>query len=357
MIPKIIGNSRGIALLVTLGVITVLIVTTLEMNRHTRSALFSAATTRDRMTLSQMASSGIHAAKAILIMDKNNSNSDSLQEDWADPEKISEILADLPFDDGQITLTISDELGKIQINSLVQFPEGHEFNPTQRMLWDQFLNLLITQNELFKDIEPETIINSVKDWLDSKDDDAITGLNGAESDYYQDLDPPYACRNGPFTHIDELALVKGISRELYQGTGEWLGVSSYLTIHGIIEKKAHSFTFDGKININTAQLPVLAAILPLGSEDLAQAIYDYRQETSDSVYIHDLSSATWHKQVPGLSNIDIDPGLITTSSDVFQIESGAMLHEMKMTITAIVKRERDKKTGKWVCKVLRWMTE
>ncbi len=357
MIPKIIGNSRGIALLVTLGVITVLIVTTLEMNRHTRSALFSAATTRDRMTLSQMASSGIHAAKAILIMDKNNSNSDSLQEDWADPEKISEILADLPFDDGQITLTISDELGKIQINSLVQFPEGHEFNPTQRMLWDQFLNLLITQNELFKDIEPETIINSVKDWLDSKDDDAITGLNGAESDYYQDLDPPYACRNGPFTHIDELALVKGISRELYQGTGEWLGVSSYLTIHGIIEKKAHSFTFDGKININTAQLPVLAAILPLGSEDLAQAIYDYRQETSDSVYIHDLSSATWHKQIPGLSNIDIDPGLITTSSDVFQIESGAMLHEMKMTITAIVKRERDKKTGKWVCKVLRWMTE
>jgi general secretion pathway protein K len=357
VIPKIIGNSRGIALLVTLGVITVLIVTTLEMNRHTRSALFSAATTRDRMTLSQMASSGIHAAKAILIMDKNNSNSDSLQEDWADPEKISEILADLPFDDGQITLTISDELGKIQINSLVQFPEGHEFNPTQRMLWDQFLNLLITQNELFKDIEPETIINSVKDWLDSKDDDAITGLNGAESDYYQDLDPPYACRNGPFTHIDELALVKGISRELYQGTGEWLGVSSYLTIHGIIEKKAHSFTFDGKININTAQLPVLAAILPLGSEDLAQAIYDYRQETSDSVYIHDLSSATWHKQIPGLSNIDIDPGLITTSSDVFQIESGAMLHEMKMTITAIVKRERDKKTGKWVCKVLRWMTE
>jgi len=357
VIPKIIGNSRGIALLVTLGVITVLIVATLEMNRHTRSALFSAATTRDRMTLSQMASSGIHAAKAILIMDKNNSNSDSLQEDWADPEKISEILADLPFDDGQITLTISDELGKIQINSLVQFPEGHEFNPTQRMLWDQFLNLLITQNELFKDIEPETIINSVKDWLDSKDDDAITGLNGADSDYYQYLDPPYACRNGPFTHIDELALVKGISRELYQGTGEWLGVSSYLTIHGIIEKKAHSFTFDGKININTAQLPVLAAILPLGSEDLAQAIYDYRQETSDSVYIHDLSSATWHKQVPGLSNIDIDPGLITTSSDVFQIESGAMLHEMKMTITAIVKRERDKKTGKWVCKVLRWMTE
>jgi len=357
VISKIMGNNRGIALLVTLAVITVLIVATLEMNRHTRSALFSAATTRDRMTLSQMASSGIYAAKAILIMDKNNSNSDSLQEDWADPEKISEILVDLPFDDGQVTLKISDELGKIQINSLVKFPEGHKFNPSQRMLWDQFLNLLITQDELFKDLEPETIINSLKDWLDSKDDDAITGLSGAESDYYQDLDPPYACRNGPLTHIDELALIKGISRELYQGAGEWLGVSSYLTIHGIIEKEDHSFTYDGKININTAQLPILAAILPLGNEDLAQAIYDYRQETSDSVYIHDLSSATWYKQVPGLNNIDIDPDFITTLSDVFQIESSAILHEMKMTITAVVKRERDKKTGKWACKVLRWMTE
>lgn len=357
MIFKVTANHRGIALLVTLTVITVLIVATLEMNRKTRSVLFSAATTRDRMTLSQMASSGIHAAKAILIIDKNNSSSDSLQEDWADPEKINEILQDVSFDDGHITLTISDELGKIQINSLVQFPEGHEFNPVQRMLWDQFLNLLITQDELFKDIEPEAIINSVKDWLDSGDDDAITGLSGAESDYYQDLDPSYACKNGPFTHIDELALVKGVSRELYQGAGELLGISSYLTVHGIIKKEDHSFTYDGKININTAQLPVLSAILPLGNEDLAQAIYDYRQETSDSVYIHDLSSATWYKQVPGLSNIDIDPGLVTTSSDVFQIESTAILHEMKITITAIVKRERDKKTGKWVCKVLRWMTE
>ena len=357
MISKIIGNNRGIALLVTLTVITVLIVATLEMNRKTRSALFSAAATRDRITLSQMASSGIHAAKAILITDKNNSNSDSLQEDWANPEKINEILQDLIFDDGQVTLKISDERGKIQINSLVEFPEGREFNPTQRMLWDRFLNLLTIQDEVFKDIEPETILNSVKDWLDSGDDEAITGLSGAESDYYQDFDPPYNCRNDPFTHIDELVLVKGISRELFQGAGGLPGVSSYLTVHGITENDSKSFTFDGKININTAGLPILEAILPLGHEDLAQAIYDYRQETSDSVYVHDLSSNTWYKQVPGLSNIEIDADLITTSSDLFRIESIAILHEMKLKITAIVERERDKKTGKWVCKVLRWMTE
>ena len=357
MTLKVIGNHRGIALLVTLTVITVLIVATLEMNRKTRSALFSATATRDRITLSQMASSGIHAAKAILLIDKNHSDADSVQEDWADPEKIKEILQDLAFEDGHITLTIRDELGKIQINSLVQFPEGHEFNPTQMVLWGQFLNLLVTHDERFKEIEPETIINSVKDWLDSGDDDAITGLSGAESDYYQDLDPPYTCKNGPFTHIDELAMVKGVSRELYQGAGELLGISSYLTVNGISEQEDHSFTYEGRININTAELPVLAAILPLGNEDLAQAVYDYRQETSDSVYVHDLTNKTWYKQVPGLNNIDINPDLITTSSDVFQVESSAILHEMKLTTTAIIKRERDKETGKWVCKVLRWETE
>lgn len=357
MTVKVFGNHRGIALLVTLSVITVLIVATLEMNRKTRSALFSAAATRDRITLYQMAASGIHAAKAILITDKNHSEADSLQEDWANPEKIKEILEDFAFDDGHITLTIRDELGKIQINSLVRFPEGHEFNPTQRMLWDQFLNLLVTYDESFKEIEPETIIDSVKDWLDSGDDDAVTGLNGAESDYYQDRDPPYACKNGPFTHIDELAMVKGISRELFQGAGDMLGLSSYLTIQGLSEKEDHSFTYEGKININTAELPILAAILPLGNEDLAQAIFDYRQATSDGVYLYDLTSTTWYKQVPGLENIDINPDLITTLSDVFQIESTAVLPEMKMTIVAVVKRERDKETGKWGCRVLRWMTE
>jgi general secretion pathway protein K len=357
MIFKILGNRRGIALLVTLTVITVLIAATLEMNRKTRSALFSAATTRDRITLSQMAASGVHAAKAILIADKYRSDADSLQEDWANPEKINEVLDALAFDDGKITLTIKDELGKIQLNSLVQFPEGHEFNPIQRMLWERFLNLLVNHDELFKDIEPEVIINSIKDWLDSGDDDAVTGLSGAESDYYQDLDPPYTCKNGPFTHVDELLMVKGVSRELFAGTNELLGISNYLTVQGVSEKEDHAFTYEGKININTAELPVLAAILPVGNEDLAQVIYDYRQETSDSIYMHDLTSATWYKQVPGLDNIDIDPGLITVSSDVFRIESTAMLNEMKMTIVAVVKRERDKNTGKWICRVLRWLAE
>jgi len=357
MTIKFLKNNHGIALLVTLSIVSILVVASLEMNKKMRSAVFSAATTRDRMTLLNMASSGVNLAAAMLIKDKKDSSSDSLQEDWADSEKISEILDDIPFEDGSITFTINDELGKIQLNSLVQFPEGHSFNESQRVMWERFLSLLIYKNEAFEDMEPMTIIDSIKDWIDSGDDDAITGLNGAESDYYQDLDPPYPCKNGPFTHIGELVLVKGVTPEIFQGAGGEKGLSSTITVFGLTESSNHSFTYKGKININTADLPILVAMLPSGNEDLAQAIYEYRMETSESVYIHDLSSPTWYKNVPGVGDTKIDPNLITTSSDFFRIESTAKLKEMKIKITAVVKRENNTKTGQWACNVLRWQIE
>jgi len=58
-----------------------------------------------------------------------------------------------------------------------------------------------------------------------------------------------------------------------------------------------------------------------------------------------------------LSDVEIDPNIITTASDFFRIESLATLNEMKMKITAIVERENNKKTGKWECRVLSWETE
>ena len=351
----IIKNNRGIALLMTLTVITVLVTTALEFNRRARSAVFSTAATRDRVTLSQMAASGINVAMAILAKDKKESDTDSQQEDWANPEKIGEILQDIPFEEGSLALKISDELGRIQANALIRFPEGREAGNLQIDLWDRFLRLIISANEL-AEIEPVTIINSVKDWLDSGDDDAITGLTGAESDYYQDSDPPYSCRNGPFTYIDELLLVRGVTPELFYGAGAKPGMSGYMTVYGITGSNNKNFTCEGKININTAELPVLTSLLPPEDEDLAQLIYDYRLETSDGQYIHDLSSPMWYKNVPGCSGIEIDPKLITTLSDLFRIESSATLHEMKIGITAVVHREKEKKTGKWKCRILSWQT-
>ncbi|MCK5507354.1 MAG: general secretion pathway protein GspK [Desulfobacterales bacterium] len=346
----ILKNNHGIALLITLSIITVLIAVSLELSRNARSAVMTTATARDRMTLLHMSSSGINAAMAMLVKDKKESKTDSMQEDWADPEKIIEVLNDIPFEDGNISVIISDELSRIQVNALVKFPEGRELNDPQKLMWDRCLSYFASQDDLLEEIEPGTIINSVKDWLDSGDDDMITGLNGAESDYYQTLEPPYSCGNGPMAHLDELALIRGITSDLFYGHGKRPGISGYMTIYGITDSGA----YEGKVNINTAELPVLTALLSSGNEHLAQGIFDYRQEKIDLKYMHDLSSLTWYKEVSGCSDITIDSELITTSSDLFRIESAATLHKMKMTVIAVVQREKHGKTGKHICRILSW---
>ncbi len=69
--------------------------------------------------------------------------------------------------------------------------------------------------------------------------------------------------------------------------------------------------------------------------------------------MHDLSSLTWYKNVSGCSKIEIEE-IITTSSDLFRIKSTATLHEIKMTVTAVVQREKHGKTGKHICRILSW---
>ena len=347
------------ALLITLTIVTLLITGALELNRRVRAAVVSTAVMRDRLTLSQMAATGVHAAMAMLIKDKLETNNDSIQEDWADPEKIAEVLADFPYEHGKIGFSIQDELSKIQVNALVDFPKGRHFNESQKIMWDRFIRLLLSQNEEMTEDEAAGIVNSIKDWLDSGDDDATTGLTGAEAEYYQGLDPPYRPGNGPFTDIDELMLVKGITPELFQGAEARLpGAETFLTVLGMtqapqpVERK--QYTFEGKININTADLPVLMAMMPSENPEYAQAIYDYRNEKADGEFVNDLTSGTWYKNVPEIpGDFTIDPKLITTSSDFFRIQSTAELQETQMTLTVVVHREQGK-NGKWICRVLSW---
>ena len=347
-------NNRGMALLVTLSIIAILVVTTLELNRRIRSSVQFSATVKNRVTLNTMALSGVQAAMALLAKDKETSDIDSIQEDWANPEKLAEFMADIPFEEGSLKVVIVDELGKIQVNALVNFPEGRQFNETQREMWNHFLNLVISPLDRTEDTAPTPIINSLKDWLDSGDDDATTGLSGAESDYYQDLDPPYACKNGPLTHLGELTLIKGITPEFFEGVGGVPGIGEYMTVFGMTPAQDNRFTFKGAININTADLPVIAAMLPPENETLAQSIFEYRSAMTDDTYTNDLSSPTWYKDAPGCSELTIDANLVTTASDVFRVQAEAAFRDMKLLISAVVTRIKDKETGKWKGRLLSW---
>ncbi len=353
---KIFKNNRGIALLITLSVTTILVAAALEYNRRARFAVISTAVVRDHLTMSDMAASGVYAAMALLVKDRSESNFDSLQEDWANPEKIDEILQEISFEKGKLSVTITDELSKIQVNALVSFPNSRGFNQSQVMLWDRFLRYIGSEEQLQDDSNPVAIVNSVKDWLDSGDDDATTGLSGAESDYYQELDPPYAGRNGPIADLNELLLIKGITPELYYGKGETPGLSHYMTVYGMTLGAGTTFNWPGRININTADLPVLAALVGIENREMAQSLYDYRQEIVAGKDVHDFSSTKWYKNIPGFGDIAIDPNLISVSSDVFRIESEAAINNIKTSVTAVIQRVQRPQSGKWTCKILSWQT-
>jgi general secretion pathway protein K len=357
-VAKTIGNNRGIALLLVISVTTILIAAALEYNRRARFAVLSATVARDRLTLSQMTASGIHAAMALLAKDRAESNIDSLQEDWANPDKINELLSEIPFDDGTLSVTISDEMGRIQVNALVTFPDSRSFNESQRRLLERYFNSLRdASEEIPEDSQPTAIVNSLKDWLDSGDDGAITGLSGAESAYYQDLNPGYNSRNGPIADINDLLLIKGITSELFYGSTDTPGVSDALTVYGMTPGAGTSFTFTGKININTAGLPVLVSMLPSENADMALAFFEWRQEAATSQDAPDLSEPAWYKNTTGFSAMNLDTNLITTASDIFRITSAAKVNDFALTTTAVVQRLKSKKTGKWYCKILSYQTE
>jgi general secretion pathway protein K len=353
---KVLRNQRGIALLIALTVITVLVGLSLALNQKMNTAFDASVAGRHQTELTQMASSGIQLAMAMLVKDKLESQIDSVQEDWAVPDKVAEAMAEIVFDQGALSVTISDERSRIQVNALVSLP-GSEFNPSQFHLWDRLLGFMVEQYEPLQDLDYMILINSLKDWIDSGDDDAITGLSGAESSYYEDLDPPYECRNAPLDHLGDLARVKGFPPELFSGADGIAQISDYMTVYGMTPSENGSYSFDGKININTASAIVLAAILPDDYETFAQEIVDYRSETADETYVNDLTSVTWYKSVPGLEELELDAALITTVSDLFRITSRATLADAVQITEAVVQRETDEKTGKWRCKILYWQNK
>ena len=362
-------QQKGVALLITITVLFVIVALVSEVNRNVMASIERAHLGMERARLSEMATSAVHIGIALLMEDKRTTEEDSVHETWADQEAIKELLAGLSLGDGEITMTITDELGKIQVNALVSYPEGREFNPLQKSLWDSFLRLLNPPDESLDSLGMnEDILSCLKDFLDLGDDDAVTGINGAENDYYESLDPPYKAVNGPLRSLDELVLVKGITQEMVDRVEMGYKARDMLTVYGMTQpeqkvdkpakgEKKTLFTYPGKININTADLPVIMALMPDNKSDLensiaAQAIFDYRSKRTEDGFAFDLKG-TWYLTCPGCEDSGIRTDIITTSSDFYSIVCKAATKEAAFTVTAVVRR--DGNNGKYT--ILGWDTD
>lgn len=367
MMPPIrhMANENGTALLATLAVTAVLLISGLQLARLAADSVTTIEQDIRMFQAREMAMSGIHLAMMILADDAARTDTDSIQEGWADPEKLDQMAARLGFEEGQLSLVISDELGKLQVNALLsQFP-GHEINTDQQQLWERFLSLRISTDKSEDDRDPTAIINSLKDWLDSEDDDAITGLTGAESAYYAGLEFPYACANGPVNYLSELLNVKGITPDLFESDTDESGAAEsgepdpgdLVTVYGLSDTPPsdNAFSFSGLININTAGPEILGILLPEGLEDLAADLSDFRSETSEDgeTFVNALDKG-WYTGVIDLSDEEkasFDE-LVRYSSHYFRVDARVSLGDVQTGIRAFVQRYQQKTSNQWACRLV-----
>lgn len=179
-----------------------------------------------------------------------------------------------PYDSGNIPLgrgtyrvVVSDEASRISLN-------GASAEVLRRLLQ----NTGVGDARLL-----DTIVDAILDW---QDPDNVPRANGAEEEYYQSLPRPYHPKNGAFDSLEELLLVRGVTRDILHGNiavpnrradllgrtpeerdlrpGEYLGIRPFLTVSG-----------PGQVNRNSASLDVLLALGVSARE--ARAILDARQ--------------------------------------------------------------------------------
>jgi len=184
-----------------------------------------------------------------------------------------------------------------------------------------FLNINKSDPAIWANIE---VLNKgqracILDWQDTDND---TNPEGAESDFYETLEPPCIAKNGPILSLRELLYVRNISYDVYLGRklyrnvfldripnedpsvlfdvdkhGSDLGLIDIFTVYGT-----------GQININTAPRVILAA-LPGLDEATAEAILSHRSGedgrpgTDDDV---SLKSAADLANVPGVTELQIE---------------------------------------------------
>lgn len=314
MMKSILSDNRGIALLITILMISIIVVLTLQFNSSMRNELQGAVNSRDNIMLGYIAKSGYNLALALLRED--DPNSDSLNDDWALLKNTS-LFSESLFEPGsRFQAEIIDLSGKIQINELVK--QDGTYNEDQKGI---LMRLLTSGLFELEEEDAEDILDNIKDWIDS--DDEPTRF-GSESSYYQSFDNPYSCRNGRLRSIYELTQIKGITKQLFFGTNETRGLKDYLTVYG---------DRSGKININTADRNILMALSDDLEEEMINEIIQYREDGDN-----DLSGIGWYKDALGTDEDIISPSLLTTKSSYFEILSTGIKDSAVKELKAVVKR-------------------
>lgn len=325
---NIIANERGMALLITIMTVSLLVAITVQFHKTTWQKYQVSSNYKTGGRLKVIADSGVNIGLALLEQDSTENSFDSLLDTWKALDQGD--FSDL-FVGGELQLTITDLTGRLQVNSLVRKSEKSEDREQDRLLEEEmraiFMRLLLSGSFPVEDeVEAQVIVDSLVDWIDEDDRESD---DGAESSYYQSLENPYSCRNGPVQYIEELLLVRGITRQLLFGTKESEGLADYLTVYGE----------DGKININTAPVLILQSLHSLVSDEMVENLDSYRTDIGNQESLADIS---WYRSSDGWpGDISFEDKLLTSVSSYFQITAIGQFDTFSRRLVALAQRAEE----------------
>ncbi len=245
--PRCGYQTQGSILLYVVWAVVILSVFASSVGSQALFALNLSERLSDELQAEYIARGATHYAALTLQRDTTPSF-DGLNDVWVNP---SSGFHQHPLAGGWFTIKDTSHSGEDQRYGLADEERRINLNTAP-------IEVLQELMEIIGALSPEeatAISQAIGDWRD--EDDQQRPL-GAEGFYYRSLRKAYDCKNGPFENVEELLLVKGLSRELYRS------LEPYVTVYG-----------SGRMNLNTAS-PVVLRTLGL-SEAGVRGILDFRQ--------------------------------------------------------------------------------
>ena len=165
-----------------------------------------------------------------------------------------------------------------------------------------------------EDVDPPALVQAISDWIDADIDPRIPG--GAEDDFYLGLDLPYRTANQPVASISELRLVSGMNTDLYE----------------VLSPLLTALPTGTPVNVNTADAPVLAALVPGMTLADAQGIVELRKEAP-------FESVNDFMQADAMAGREVDDTRFSVASEFFLLASRTTVGETQVSLYSLLHRD------------------
>ena len=287
------ARQRGVAAITAILIVAIAASAATLMLAQQSAMVDQAMLITSRAQADQYARAGIDWARGVLQEDSRTGKQiDSLGEAWAQP------IAALPVERALVSGAITDEQGRLNLNSLVGDWAGDSRNALRELLASQGLS-------------PD-LADAVVDWIDADAD--LSGPGGAEDAYYLSLRKPYRAANAPMAQVEELYRVRGFDAAAVAKLRPFVTALPDAT----------------KVNVNTAPQAVLDALFPpnVSRDALAQFVSERGKKPATSI---DELSQRLKQALPGALPVDV-------RSDFFSVRVQVAQDDVELASEALVKR-------------------